>query len=354
MMESNGDNQIVQEFLVEGYENLDNLERELVTLESHPDDTKALGSIFRMIHTIKGTCGFLGFGKLEEVAHVGENLLSRLRDGELKLTPEMTTALLKAADAIRQMLVAIEANGSEGDRNDLELIATLTRIQQAGSFTPADQSRPQIIVSKSVDEALLTPAPIGSPKNVSANAESAAEQPAAPSSTDAMANAASGKSQASESTIRVDVGLLDKLMNLVGELVLARNQILQFTNSLGHNGLLATGQRLNLITTELQEGVMKTRMQPIGNVWTKFPRTVRDVATQCGKQVRIEMEGRENGTRQDHHRSHQRPADAHGAQRGGPRRGKARNPSRSRQTGRRTLAPPRLSRRRTGQHRNQR
>ena len=128
--------------------------------------------------------------------------------------------------------------------------------------------------------------------NVLTHAESPAEQAAA-NSTEPAAVATSGKSQASESTIRVDVGLLDKLMNLVGELVLARNQILQFTNSLGHNGLLATGQRLNLITTELQEGVMKTRMQPIGNVWTKFPRTVRDVATQCGKQVRIEMEGRE-------------------------------------------------------------
>ena len=118
MMESNGDNQIVQEFLIESYENLDNLERELVTLESHPDDMKALASIFRMIHTIKGTCGFLGFGKLEKVAHVGESLLSRLRDGELKLTPEMTTALLKTADAIRQMLSSIEGNGNEGERND--------------------------------------------------------------------------------------------------------------------------------------------------------------------------------------------------------------------------------------------
>ena len=131
MMESNGDSQIVQEFLIESYENLDNLERELVTLESRPGDMKALGSIFRMIHTIKGTCGFLGFSKLEKVAHVGENLLSRLRDGELKLTPEMTTALLQTADAIRQMLTAIEANGNEGERNDQDLIAALTRMQQA-------------------------------------------------------------------------------------------------------------------------------------------------------------------------------------------------------------------------------
>jgi len=98
---------------------------------------------------------------------------------------------------------------------------------------------------------------------------------------------------ASDSTIRVDVSQLDRLMNRVGELVLLRNQIVQFTNSSEDAGLLATSQRLNLLTTELQEGVMKTRMQPIGNIWSKFPRSVRDVALSCGKQVRIEMEGKE-------------------------------------------------------------
>jgi len=295
MMESNGDNQIVQEFLIESYENLDNLERELVTLESHPDDMKALASIFRMIHTIKGTCGFLGFGKLEKVAHVGESLLSRLRDGELKLTPEMTTALLKTADAIRQMLSSIEANGNEGERNDQELIATLTRMQYAKNVTPPNPPELPIAAGKPLDEGLLEPevTPEDPARNATAYVEPASDHAVATSSIEPVAHPVAGKSQASESTIRVDVGLLDKLMNLVGELVLARNQILQFTNSLGHNGLLATGQRLNLIATELQEGVMKTRMQPIGNVWTKFPRTVRDVATHCGKLVRIEMEGRE-------------------------------------------------------------
>jgi len=294
-MESNGDNEIVQEFLVESYENLDNLERELVTLETQPDDMKALGSIFRMIHTIKGTCGFLGFGKLEKVAHVGENLLSRLRDGELKLTPDMTTALLKTADAIRQMLGSIEAIGNEGDRSDGELIDTLTRMQQLANEVPKPDKQTSIAVSKSVDASLLPDVeanPVATEVPAASASVTADQAPGSPTA-EPSAGAASGKSQASESTIRVDVGLLDKLMNLVGELVLARNQILQFTNGMGNNGLLATGQRLNLITTELQEGVMKTRMQPIGNVWTKFPRTVRDVATQCGKQVRIDMEGRE-------------------------------------------------------------
>jgi two-component system chemotaxis sensor kinase CheA len=311
MMDNGEDNQIVQEFLIESYENLDNLDCELVTLESNPTDTKSLASIFRMIHTIKGTCGFLGFGKLEKVAHVGENLLSRLRDGELKLTPEMTTALLRTGDAIRQMLASIEASGAEGERNDAELIAVLTQLQSGGSASAPTAASVDSASSATVSAASVEAAPIAQPESQPAEKpqqemlpstkETIGAVPVAEQSTAAAPGADSGdnanlpgaKSQASESTIRVDVGLLDKLMNLVGELVLTRNQILQFTNSINNNGLLATSQRLNLITTELQEGVMKTRMQPIGNIWTKFPRTVRDVATSCGKQVRIEMEGRE-------------------------------------------------------------
>jgi len=122
---------IVREFLVESNENLDLLDRELVQLEKEPTNRDKLASIFRTIHTIKGTCGFLGFGKLEAVAHVGENLLSRLRDGTLVLNPEITTALLRMVDAIRQMLGSIEASGSEGDRDDSELVEALKRLQAA-------------------------------------------------------------------------------------------------------------------------------------------------------------------------------------------------------------------------------
>ncbi|HKT48164.1 MAG TPA: Hpt domain-containing protein, partial [Candidatus Acidoferrales bacterium] len=122
--------EVVVEFLVESNENLDLLDRELVQLEKDPANRNTLASIFRTIHTIKGTCGFLGFTKLESVAHVGENLLSKLRDGELRLTPEITTALLLMVDAIRQMLRAIEANGSEGERDDASLIETLTKLQK--------------------------------------------------------------------------------------------------------------------------------------------------------------------------------------------------------------------------------
>src|ERR1700746_3324531 len=119
---------IIQVFLVESAENLDRLDRDLVGLEKNPADKDALAGVFRTIHTIKGTCGFLGFSKLEKVAHVGENLLTRLRDGQLTLTPDITTALLSMVDAVRQMLSQIETTGLEGERDDSGLISTLTRL----------------------------------------------------------------------------------------------------------------------------------------------------------------------------------------------------------------------------------
>jgi len=341
----NENDDIVKEFLVESYENLDRLDRDLVELEKHPSDREILASIFRTIHTIKGTTGFLGFSKLEKVAHVGENLLAKLRDGQLRLHPALTTALLAMVDAVRQMLASIEAAGNEGERNDQELIARLTLLLTAeGGPAPPPRTR-RAKVSAAGKSAAIEPPPSESKAVTSAPDEPAPAPPVpadgeslAPSLGDilisrgkathrevreAVAEQQAGdprrvgeilveqgavKSQevldalraqqlhgqsASESTIRVDVGLLDTLMNLVGELVLARNQILQFTKRIEDAGLVTAGQRLNLIASELQESVMKTRMQPIGSIWSRFPRTVRDVALGCGKQVRIQMEGQE-------------------------------------------------------------
>ncbi|MFL6289164.1 MAG: Hpt domain-containing protein, partial [Actinomycetes bacterium] len=135
---------IVKDFLIESHENLDRLDRELVELEKNPANKDALASIFRTIHTIKGTCGFLRFNKLEKLTHVGENLLSRLRDGELRLTPEITTALLDTVDAVRQMLEHIERDGSEGERNDGPLIDTLTTLQQVPATQASEQTGPSI------------------------------------------------------------------------------------------------------------------------------------------------------------------------------------------------------------------
>lgn len=288
---------IVKEFLVESSEGLDTLDRNLVALEQNPGDKNLLAGIFRCIHTIKGTSGFLGFGRLESVTHVGESLLSDLRDGKKTLTPEITSALLKLVDAVRAMLSAIESTGADGQDDFAPLVELLTRLQKgepvaAGKAEGASRAKggrksgPQAapVAEMTPPAAVAPPAPAAAPEPVPAPVPQAA---AAAEPTEVKGPAAS------DSNIRVDVGLLDKLMNLVGELVLARNQILQYTSTADDSGFVATSQRLNLITTELQEGVMKTRMQPIGNVWAKFPRVVRDLALACKKQVRIEMEGKE-------------------------------------------------------------
>ena len=311
------DAEIVREFLVESYENLDRLDRDLIALEKDPGSRETLASVFRTIHTIKGTSGFLAFNQLGAVTHVGESLLARLRDGLITLSPEITTALLAMVDAVRQMLGSIEATGTEGKRNDQELIASLTRLLEAkaeakpvpepapakAEAQPNDAPQPvpnigDILISRGAAKVseiyeAVEQQKAGDPRHVG---EILVEKGAVKPSDvlDALNTQQQVRGQsASDSTIRVDVGQLDRLMNRVGELVLLRNQIVQFTNSSEDSDLLGTSQRLNLLTTELQEGVMKTRMQPIGNIWGKFPRTVRDVALGCGKQVRIEMEGKE-------------------------------------------------------------
>ncbi|MBL9201902.1 MAG: chemotaxis protein CheW [Opitutaceae bacterium] len=296
---------ITKEFLVESHENLDRLDRDLVALEKDPQSKETISSIFRTIHTLKGTSGFLGFTKLESVAHVGENLLSKVRDGVFVINPAITSALLATVDAVRFMLGQIEATGQPGDRDYSELVDLLARLG-AGESGPASSTAPAHVSAAVAPVA--DPAPVVAPPSFAAPAPAplvvATPPPASspapvvlpvPAAAPALApESAEHKSPAvSDSTIRVDVVLLDKLMNLVGELVLARNQVLQFTTQCGDSAFLATSQRLNLITTELQESVMKTRMQPIGNVWSKLPRVVRDLAASCGKQVRIEMEGKE-------------------------------------------------------------
>ncbi len=272
--------EVVKEFLVESHEGLDRLDRDLVVLEQRPHDRELLAGVFRCIHTIKGTCGFLGFSKLEEVSHVGESLLSLLRDGKLDLTPEITSALLRLVDAVREILSSIESAGAEGDGDYSALVDVLGSLASGKTAAPkaavAVSAEADVIMADAIEAEVATPAaPI-----VTAAVTAPAPVPAATAGV-------------SDSNIRVDVGLLDKLMNLVGELVLARNQILQLSAVLADSSLHASSQRLNLITTELQEGVMKTRMQPIGNIWSKLPRVVRDLAVACGKQVRVEMEGRE-------------------------------------------------------------
>ena len=338
--------EIVKDFLIESNENLDRLDQELIKLESDPSSKELLASVFRTIHTIKGSCGFLGFARLEKLAHVGESLLSRLRDGKLVLNGEITSGLLTMVDAVRRMLAAIQASGQDGEEDYAVLIEILVRLQegQAGeppaaapdqcpaappiqtapecasappaefvpqpsSGTPASKPTRKPRRKKQPETAKVCDVPVEPSKARPENlvlatepqeaerqklAEAAAPVATHPDEAPAVSPALESRSpDAAVETIRVGVTLLDRLMNLVGELVLARNQLLQFSNNTQDAGFQAVSQRMNLIATELQEEVMKTRMQPIGNVWNKFPRTVRDLAHSCGKEVQLVMEGQD-------------------------------------------------------------
>ena len=265
------DQDIVREFLLESNENLGRLDQEIVELEQRPKDADLLASIFRTIHTIKGTCGFLGFTLLEGIAHEAENILSQMRSGQREVTEKLISIILESIDATKAILRSIEESGAEGPDHyqDLRHRLGITARGEDVATTPPAASTPV-----EPEAAPVAPAPSVAP---------AAPAAQAPEGEKALA--------VSDTAIRVDVGLLDKLMNLVGELVLARNQVLQFNSQREDVALNATSQRLNLITTELQEGVMKTRMQPIGLVWNKLPRLVRDVSHSLGKQVSLEMDG---------------------------------------------------------------
>jgi len=302
---------IVEEFLVESHENLDQLDTDLVALEQEPDSRERLSSIFRTIHTIKGTSGFLAFNRLEEVTHVGENMLSRLRDGELALTPHRTSVLLQMVDSVRSLLASIEASGGEGTVDVSAVVTAISAAMEDGAgpeaAAPATAGAPSGDEPADVATAPATvaaPAPVPDlaaaeehPEPAAAVADHPEADAAVPDAAvpDAAApDAAGGNRRAvADSTIRVDVDLLDELMLLVGELVLTRNQIVQNVARQTDTDLIRASQRLNLIASELQEGVMKTRMQPIDHIWSKLPRVVRDLGLQLRKSIRLEMEGRE-------------------------------------------------------------
>lgn len=302
------DQEVIREFLVESHENLSRLDQDLVELETRPKDAALLASIFRTVHTIKGTCGFFGFTTLEKITHQAESLLSQLRDGQRELNPSLVSIILETVDATRKVLASIEAGGEEGPEHFDELTERLRCAAQgtacqATANIPGPANTPAVPDGDGCDESLLS----GSIKDARSEAGSESNAEAGPepcprpgpelnsvTRCDAKPEEDGAKSSAvADANIRVGVVLLDKLMDLVGELVLTRNQILQFNTEREDAALSATSQRLNLITTELQEGVMKTRMQPIGMVWNKLPRVVRDMAVSLGKQVRLEMDGAE-------------------------------------------------------------
>ena len=292
-------NEILREFLLETHENLALLDSDLISLEKNPTEKSTLAQVFRTLHSVKGTAGFMGLVKLQAVAHSAESLLSRLRAGEMLFNPPIATALLRVVDAIREMLSNIEASGEEGSGDYSALTAEVDRLRETGGAEAAAPSPvdPVGIVEPAMDVTPSVPVPSPPPPAIESPALrfSSILHNLAPLS-QRRRSAKSPEARAAsvaDASIRVDVGLLDKVMTLVGELVLSRNQILQYSDSHEDSGFLGAVQRLNLLTTELQASVMKTRMQPIGNVLNKFPRVVRDLALACGKKVRFEMDGQE-------------------------------------------------------------
>lgn len=282
--------ELTREFLIESQEGLDRMERCLTELEERPQDTGLLADIFRSVHTIKGTTGFLGFKRLEKLAHSGENLLGLLRDGKLAADRPIITGLLQLLDGLRAILKIIEAEDSEGTGEDSALIRQLEVLQVPAHAAAKQPAAVKVSAHASAAPPAAAAPPAPRPAPPAEAAEPAAATPAASTETDGAKPRAQGGS-AAESTLRVDVTLLNRMMNLVGELVLTRNQVLQATSSDPSMTLLS--RRLDMVTADLRESVMKARMQPVSNIFSKMPRIVRDVSQMLGRRVRLQMEGQE-------------------------------------------------------------
>jgi two-component system, chemotaxis family, sensor kinase CheA len=311
---------LLSEFLTETNESLAVLDLELVKLEQNPNDPGLLSNIFRIVHTIKGTCGFLGLPRLEALAHASENVLGKIRDGEQVVTPQAVSLVLKSLDQIKSLLAQLEQNEAEPAGDDAELIHHLNQLAAGGEAPAAAPAATKPAAAPEKPAAVAAPAPAAAAPEAVA-AASAPEPPAAPAIAPSVTPAAPApaaatsdakvkaprepkKEEAKEAaetkesavaaqSIRVNVDLLENLMTMVSELVLTRNQLMQILRSQKDSEFGAPLQRLSHVTTELQEGVMKTRMQPIGNAWAKLPRIVRDLSHELRKKIDLQMHGAE-------------------------------------------------------------
>src|SRR5882672_9541409 len=359
---------LLREFLTETSESLDTVDNQLVRFEQEPNNAKILDNIFRLVHTIKGTCGFLGLPRLEALAHAAETLMGKFRDG-MPVTGQAVTLILTTIDRIKDILSQLEATEAEPEGNDQDLIGELEAMVERGMADMAAASaapeqavkaapaaaqgatqgategategslvaqtlerplRPGEVSLDELERAFretsieVAPAhetaPAPAPAAAAAQPQATAQpRPAAAKTTDkttdktadktaekntekAAAKAAAktaaakspGDTDAPESdrvanqSIRVNVDTLEHLMTMVSELVLTRNQLLEISRRNEDTEFKVPLQRLSNVTAELQEGVMKTRMQPIGNAWQKLPRIVRDLSGELGKQIELE------------------------------------------------------------------
>lgn len=331
--------ELLREFLTETSEHLDTVDVELVRFEQDPNNEKILSNIFRLVHTIKGTCGFLGLPRLESLAHAAETLMGRFRDG-LPVTSSAVTLILATLDRIKEILAELERTAAEPEGEDVDLIGELERMASADEAAllaeaaaeapaaPAPAPEPPFAVQTlerelkpgevSLDDLerafMEAPGPdddFAPPPPVAAAPAPVAEAaPPAPAPTverkpepkpaaragqaaekEASESAGSGENVTKVQTIRVNVDTLEHLMTMVSELVLTRNQLLEIARRHEDNGFKVPLQRLSHVTAELQEGVMKTRMQPIGTAWQKLPRIIRDLSSELDKKIELVMQG---------------------------------------------------------------
>src|SRR6266481_3424055 len=306
---------LLREFLTETNESLDTVDNQLVRFEQDPNNAKILDNIFRLVHTIKGTCGFLGLPRLEALAHAGETLMGKFRD-RLPVTADAVTLILSSIDRIKEILGGLEATETEPEGTDQDLIDPLVQLSMQ-SFTTAPEPvavKEEVLSPPQTLERELRPGEVSLDELERAFRETATEiapplapaAPPAPAQDTAPVVAALKKPAAAKSvvevevleadkianqSIRVNVDTLEHLMTMVSELVLTRNQLLEISRRNDDTEFKVPLQRLSNVTAELQEGVMKTRMQPIGNAWQKLPRIVRDLAGELHKQIELEMHG---------------------------------------------------------------
>jgi two-component system chemotaxis sensor kinase CheA len=297
---------LLREFVTETNESLDVVDVELVRFEQDPNNAKILDNVFRLVHTIKGTCGFLGLPRLEALAHAAETLMGKFRDG-LPATNDAVTLILATIDRIKQILESLERDQREPDGADDDLITGLEQMVErlAPSAAPAAVQHTVGTLAPQVLERPLRPGEVSLDELERVFRETEVDLPAAKAAKPAPAakpvNSAPVEAAAKDDdaakaggqSIRVTVDTLEHLMTMVSELVLTRNQLLEIVRRHEDSEFKAPLQRLSNVTAELQEGVMKTRMQPIGNAWQKLPRVVRDLSNELGKQIELEMQGAE-------------------------------------------------------------
>jgi len=340
---------LLREFLTETSESLDTVDNQLVRFEQEPNNAKILDNIFRLVHTIKGTCGFLGLPRLEALAHAGETLMGKFRDG-MPVKAEAVTLILSSLDRIKEILAGLEATEAEPEGNDHDLISQLEEMVERGMAAMAEEAAAPVVEAPPVapkmtqgtmsqgtmtqgtliDQTLerplrpgevsldelerafreteievapaheVAPAPVKAAAAPKETAKEVKVQDPKPAAKPAKASKLSANElqetdkatdKVANQSIRVNVDTLEHLMTMVSELVLTRNQLLEISRRNEDTEFKVPLQRLSNVTAELQEGVMKTRMQPIGNAWQKLPRIVRDLSGELGKQIELEMHG---------------------------------------------------------------